>query len=221
MTPCYRKRPRQRAVAREGYPYILAGAFLTAAMGYFFSLLTALPFALLTFYLIVFFRNPNRQTTFGEGLIVSPADGKILEVAQCEEPRYLKGKAKRVSIFMSPLNCHFNRAPVEGKVAECFYKPGSFKAAFRPKAMDRNEHHAMVLEEADGDRWLLVQVAGFLARRIVSYVRPGEILGQGERYGLIQFGSRLDLYCPLHCEIFVKPGHKVFAGKTILGIEKK
>lgn len=219
MTPCYRKKPRQRKIAREGYPAILTGTVATAIVWYFLSPPAAFPFLLLTFYIAIFFRNPNRLITDGEGLITSPADGKVMEVVECEEPRYLKGRAKRISIFMSPFNCHINRAPVRGKVVECFYKPGSFKAAFKRKAMEHNEHHAVLLEGRDGDKWLVVQVAGFLARRIVSYVAPGEYLNRGERYGLIQFGSRLDLYCPLHCDIFVKRGHKVFAGRTILGVD--
>lgn len=153
-------------------------------------------------------------------MILSPADGKVLDVSLCEERRYLKGKANRISIFMSPLNCHINRAPVDGKVVACFYKRGTFKAAFRRKSMEHNECHALLMEDGKGDKWLVVQVAGFLARRIVSYVQGGEKLNTGERFGLIQFGSRVDLYCPPRAEVFVKPGDKVYAGKTILGVEK-
>ena len=149
--------------------------------------------------------------------MVAPADGKILEIADCEEGRYLKERAKRISIFMSPFNCHMNRAPVSGRVAACFYKKGSFQAAFKPKAMEHNEHHAVLLRDENGSDWLIVQIAGWLARRIVSYVKEGDFLAKGERFGLIQFGSRTDLYCPLNLEVLVQPGQKVYAGKTVLG----
>ncbi|MDO8527139.1 MAG: phosphatidylserine decarboxylase family protein [Deltaproteobacteria bacterium] len=217
VLPCFRERPAQRIVTQEGYPYIalgLAATFLSALVWGFWGALLPL---LITLYIVSFFRNPDRKIPEGEGLIIAPADGKILEIADCREDRYLNAHAKRVSIFMSPLNCHINRAPVTGKVVDCFYQTGTFAAAFKPKAMERNEHHAVLLEDAKGRRWLVVQIAGWLARRIVSYVQEGFSLKQGERFGLIQFGSRADLYCPVDAQIFVKPGQKVYGGKTILG----
>lgn len=214
---CFRKSPKQRLVAQEGYLYIFLSAVIWIGawrcLGFFWSL----PFFLLPATIASFFRNPERVVPQGAGLIVSPADGKILEITECEEHRYLKSKAKRVSIFMSPFNCHFNRSPVAGKVLDCFYREGSFEAAFKPKAMESNEHHAVLLQDEQGKKWLVVQIAGFLARRIVSYVQAGFALKRGERFGLIQFGSRADLYCPLSCDIFVKAGQRVYAGKTVLG----
>ena len=218
MREIFRKRPtRQCYVTQEGYLYILLGFVLSLLAWKVFGLKVALPFFLLTFYIVTFFRNPKREIPEGEGLFISPADGKVLEIAECEEPRYLKAKAKRISIFMSPLNCHINRAPIAARVVACFYKPGTFRAAFSPKAMETNEHHAVLLKDAKGANWLVVQIAGWLARRIVSYVQEGDPLARGERFGLIQFGSRADLYCPLQVEFFVKPGEKVYAGETILG----
>lgn len=218
--PCYRPMPKQRLVAKEGYLYIGAALFCSV-LAYFFAGPLALGiFLCITFYIITFFRNPNRPFLEGDGLIVSPADGKIIDVSECEEENYLKTKAKKISIFMSPCNCHINRAPVEGIVEQCFYKTGSFHAAFSEKSMAHNEHHAVLMRDPGGHPWLVVQIAGWLARRIVSYVEGGENLGRGDRFGLIQFGSRVDLYCPLHCNIFVKPGDKVKAGKTILGMER-
>ena len=176
-----------------------------------------LPLCLLTLYIISFFRNPERHAPSGEYEVISPADGTVLEIVEEEEPRYLNARAQRISIFMSPMNCHINRAPVAGQVKECFYRPGSYRAAFRPKAIDTNEHNAVLIEDGGGGRWLVVQIAGWLARRIVSYVNGGESLTKGERFGLIQFGSRVDLFCPLGIQITVKPGEKVKAGLTILG----
>lgn len=218
IPPCFRLPPKQRLIAKEGALYILYGLTATIVGGVIWGIVAALPLSVLTLYICAFFRNPHRPFLEGEGLIISPADGKVVEVSECEEPRYLKGRGKKVSIFMSPLNCHINRAPVEGEVLACYYKKGSYKAAFRKKAIEHNEHHAILMKDLKGDPWLVIQIAGFLARRIVSYVQGGETLGRGERFGLIQFGSRVDLYCPLHCQLFVKPGHKVKAGKTILGM---
>lgn len=217
VLPCYSRRPKDRRVTAEGYPCILFGLVLTVFSGLVFSA-WAMPFPFLfTLYGVSFFRNPRRAIPQEAGLVVSPADGTVLEVADCEENRYLKARAKRISIFMSPFNCHINRAPVAGKVLDCFYQPGTFTAAYKPKAMERNEHHAMLMEDSAGKRWLVVQIAGWLARRIVSYVNNGDRLEKGERFGLIQFGSRADLYCPTDCEIVVQPGQKVYAGKTVLG----
>lgn len=213
----YRQRPRAFWVTEEGYRYIALGLLLTLVSGYALSPWLVLPAAGLTLYLAWFFRNPPRRSPLEDHWITAPADGRVLEIADCEEARYLKGRAKRVSIFMSPLNCHVNRAPIAGKIEQCFYQKGKFKAAFRKKSMELNEHHAILLKDGRQYRWLVVQIAGFLARRIVSYVQEGEVLAQGERFGLIQFGSRTDLYCPPHCEILVKTGQKVYAGKSILG----
>lgn len=216
-TRCFRKRPADRWVTPEGYLFVALALMASVLSLKIFGWVPFFLFSLLTLYIALFFRNPRREIPLEKGLIVSPADGKVLEIVLCEEPRYLKAKAKRLSIFMSPFNCHLNRAPVAGKVAGCFYKPGSFAAAFKPKAMERNEHHAVLLEDERGSRWMVVQVAGWLARRIVSYVQEGDQLSRGEKFGLIQFGSRSDLYCPLETEFFVKPGDKVYAGKTVLG----
>ena len=216
--PCYRKRPTNRLITQESYPYLILGVVASLLLGFFFGALGALLPVLFTFYVLIFFRNPSRKAASpSRGLIIAPADGTILEIVDDEEKRYLKSKAKRVSIFMSPFNCHINRAPITAKVVDCFYKEGTFAAAFKPKAMETNEHHAVLLEEEGGQRWLVVQIAGFLARRIVSYVQGGMLLNQGDRFGLIQFGSRTDLYCPTNVEIFVKPGQKVYGGRTILG----
>ena len=209
--------PRQRAVAREGYVYIALAACMAVSGFAMWGWPAGLPLSLLTLYIISFFRNPERHAPSGEHEVISPADGTVLEIVEEEEPRYLNARAQRISIFMSPMNCHINRAPVAGQVKECFYRPGLYRAAFRPKAIDTNEHNAVLIEDGRGGRWLVVQIAGWLARRIVSYVNGGESLTKGERFGLIQFGSRVDLFCPLEIQITVKPGEKVKAGLTVLG----
>lgn len=214
---CFRKRPPNVWITTEGYFYIAVSLSLSLVVWKVWGPSASLPFFLFTLYLASFFRNPRRKIPKEENLVIAPADGKILEIEECEESRYLKKRAKRVSIFMSPFNCHINRVPVAGKVVACFYKEGTFKAAFKKKAIDHNEHHAVLLEDQRGGRWLVVQIAGWLARRIVSYVKEGDQLSKGERFGLIQFGSRTDLYCPPDVEIFVRPGQKVYGGKTVLG----
>lgn len=214
---CFRKPPRSRWVTEEGYLYIGLGLLLTLLTFYNLGGIVGIPFLVLTLYLVWFFRNPERVPPSEEDWIVAPADGRVLGIEECEEPRYLKGRAKRISIFMSPMNCHMNRSPIDGRVVDCHYRKGSFHAAFKPKSIEQNEHHAVLLKDRQGRHWLVIQIAGWLARRIVSYVSGGEWLAKGQRFGLIQFGSRTDLYCPLSCEILVRPGQKVYGGKTILG----
>ena len=214
---CYRKRPKSLWVTPEGYPYIALGLLLTLLAGRYGSGWLALLAGGLTAYLTLFFRNPPRHIPPEDYWITAPADGRVVEIADCEENRYLKKPAKRISIFMSPFNCHMNRAPVSGKIERCFYRPGKFNAAFRKKSMEFNEHHAILMKDDRQRSWLVVQIAGWLARRIVSYVKEGERLARGERFGLIQFGSRTDLYCPPDCEILVRKGQRVLAGQTVLG----
>ena len=218
---CYRERPAQRWIAVEGIPFIGIGLLLTLALALFFGAAIALLGLLLTGFVVFFFRNPSRTIPTEVGVAISPADGKIVDISLCEESRYLHGKATRIGIFMSPLNCHINRSPVAGSVVQTGYQTGQFKAAFHPKAMETNEHHALLLQDATGGRWLVVQIAGWLARRIVSYTRPGDALERGERFGLIRFGSRVDLYCPTDYDMVVKLGDKVFGGETILARKKK
>lgn len=214
---CLRRRPSEAIITQEGYLYISLSLLLSLGIGFVFGLWIGILGLSIPLYIAYFFRNPKRSIPLEANLILAPADGKILEIEECEEERYLKARAKRISIFMSPFNCHINRAPISAKVIDCFYRKGTFKAAYLPKAMVNNEHHAVLLEDGRGAQWLVVQIAGWLARRIVSYVQGGDQLDQGDRFGLIQFGSRADLYCPLDCQILVKPGQKVYAGKTILG----
>jgi len=160
-----------------------------------------------------FFRDPERAVPPGDHLVVSPADGRVLEVVPEHEERFLGGPTTRISIFMSPLDVHVNRNPVSGTVTSVQHTPGRFRAAFAPKASLDNERNAVVLERG-GRRYLMVQIAGALARRIVCRVRPGEQVARGARMGMIMFGSRVDLYLPPEARALVAPGERVQAGST-------
>jgi len=175
----------------------------------------ALPFVLGVGLCAWFFRDPAREIPAGEHQVVSPADGRVLAVVAEREERFLQAPATRISIFMSPLDVHVNRSPVAGRVVTVEHTRGKFRAAFADKASLDNERTAMVLE-AGGRRLVVVQIAGALARRIVCRPRPGDVLERGERYGLIMFGSRVDLFLPEGVRACVAPGARVYAGRTVV-----
>ena len=175
---------------------------------------------LLTLFIAFFFRNPRRKIPALQDAILSPADGKIVHVGECEENRYLKERALKVSIFMSLFDVHVNRSPVSGKILERSYHPGRFLAAFVEKASLLNEQNALVLETEDRFKILLVQIAGFVARRIVCYAKAGDLVRKGEIFGLIRFGSRIDLYLPTGVKPAVKVGQHVKGGESIIGYQR-
>lgn len=202
--------------APEGYPFI--GVFTVITVVVYFAggqWIALLPF-ILTLFMQYFFRDPDRTPPEGDNLFISPADGTIIKIEKVREDRLLKGDAVEISIFMSPLNVHVNRAPCDGKVEEVVPTKGRFLSAFKDEASIQNENIAMLLNTRHG-KILVRQVAGFVARRAVCRVKPGDVLQKGERYGLIKFSSRLDVYLPLNTSIKVKLGDKVKAGETILG----
>lgn len=174
-----------------------------------------LPF-ILALFMVYFFRDPERTIPEGENIFVSPADGRVIQVHNVREQQSIKDDTIEISIFMSPFNVHVNRAPCNGVVEAVVHTPGRFLSAFKPEASLQNENIAMTLK-GDIGRILVRQVAGFLARRAVCRVSPGDALGKGQRYGLIKFSSRLDVYLPKDTEINVKLGDRVRAGETILG----
>ena len=172
----------------------------------------------LTLFVTFFFRNPPRTTPAEEGLIISPADGKICQIEEnVLEPRFLKAPRKRVSIFMSVFNCHVNRAPISGQVKNSHYNPGKFHMASVDKASELNEQHALLLEDDRKNQLVVVQIAGWVARRIVNYLKIGDKIQKGTPYGIIQFGSRVDLYLPLQCQLRVRKGEFVRGGETVIG----
>jgi phosphatidylserine decarboxylase len=216
--------------APEGYPFIVTSFLVTIAIslvllwnwktgnlsGFFFPLLLSFCFLVcITFFMSYFFRDPERVIPEGKGLFVSPADGKVILIKDVYEKDYLQAGAKEISIFMSPLNVHVNRAPCDGKVTYVKHTPGQFMAAYKDDASIKNENIVMALE-GDQGRVLVRQVAGFVARRAVCRVKPGDLLKRGERYGMIKFGSRLDVYLPADAKISIKPGDRVLAGETVI-----
>ena len=207
----------QWPVAKEGLPFLVPSALLTIFLGGMgWNVLMSLGI-LLTLFIAFFFRNPKRKIPSLQNIILSPADGRIVHVGECEEDRFLREKALKVSIFMSLFNVHINRAPAAGKVLERSYHPGRFLVASVDKASLLNEQNAFVLETEDQFKILLIQIAGFVARRIVCYAKAGDRLAMGEIFGLIRFGSRVDLYLPLEVTPAVRIGQHVKGGESILG----
>lgn len=204
--------------AREGYTFMaiaVAVSVLALASGPWWI---ALPLVVLTGLVVSFFRDPERVVPVGEQLLTAPADGKVVAITDSiREERFLQRSCRRVSIFMSPLNVHVNRIPVDGVVLQVQHSPGQFHAAFLDKASELNEQNAVVVEDGRGERFLFVQIAGQLARRIVCKITAGDRVRRGDRYGMITFGSRLDLYVPEVVKLHVEVGDRVTAGETVIG----
>jgi phosphatidylserine decarboxylase len=171
-----------------------------------------------TLFVLWFFRDPERAIPNGQKSVVSPADGRVVEVSKVIEDRFLHGEAIKIGIFMSPMDVHVNRIPYGGKVVTIRHQPGKFLSAFKPDAVTENEQNMVLLETPAGQRILFVQIAGVLARRIVYWIHEGEQVQTGQRFGMIKFGSRMDLYLPTNTKICVKPSEKVRAGATLLGV---
>ena len=204
-------------IHREGYPFIAAFALLSLVMFFVWQPLGWLA-AILTAWCTYFFRDPVRVTPARDGLVVSPADGTISRVSPAVPPRDLglgDRPLPRVSIFMSVFNCHVNRCPLAGRVVSIAYREGKFVNADLDKASEDNERNALVIE-AGNSRIGVVQIAGLIARRIVCFVREGEELGAGQRFGLIRFGSRLDVYLPEATTLLVGEGQTAIAGETVI-----
>lgn len=204
-------------IAKEGYPLILTALTLTVvAFAVGWKIVAAL-LALLTLAVAGFFRDPERQIPTGEDLVVAPADGRVVSIAEVTHDAAFSGTATRLSIFLSPLDVHINRAPVAGKIEAVNYHPGRFLAAYKEEASRCNEQNMLKIIDPRGRPFRVVQIAGFLARRIVCRVKIGATLTRGERFGLIMFGSRTDLYLPSSCRLEVTEGQRVKGGATILG----
>lgn len=207
--------------APEGYPFIIVFMVLTGIGMLVWGVKGAvLPLAL-TLFMLYFFRDPERIPPAEAGFI-SPADGKVIVIKDADEPTFLKGNAKMISIFMSPLNVHVNRAPCSGKVMEVKYSAGRYLAAYHDDASRLNENTAMVFKCNSTGRDILVrQVAGFVARRTVNRMSEGAALARGERFGIIKFSSRVDIHLPVDVEVKVKLGDVVKAGETIIAVTKE
>lgn len=211
--------PSQTAfpIAKPGYPLIFGAAFVT----FVFALLSLTSFALtglvITFCICCFFRDPDRVVPNPKGAVVSPADGKVVFADQVEESRFVEGPCLKISIFMSVFNVHVNRIPHEGTVTKVSYYPGKFFSANLDKASQENEHNAVFLETPEGEEICTVQIAGLIARRIICKVQPDDKLVRGQRFGMICFGSRLDVYLPVYTKLNLSVGDKVKAGSSVLG----
>lgn len=204
-------------VAKAGYPLILAAAFVTLIFALLGMTVLALLGVVVAFSFCGFFRDPDRVIPNQSGGIVAPADGKVIVAETSEGSAFINGRCKKISIFMSVFNVHVNRIPFDGVVQKVSHHPGKFFAANLDKASLQNEHNAVYLQTPDNKTICVVQVAGLIARRIICYVQPEMDLTKGQRYGLICFGSRLDVYLPDDAEITVAVGDKVKAGTSLIG----
>ncbi len=173
-------------------------------------------FGLLLVFTLYFFRDPERIVPEGSHRIVSPADGQIVDISEVEEASFMGGKAVRVAIFLSVWDVHVNRVPVDGRVTYCSYRKGEFRKAFEPEASAVNERMEIGIESPAG-RFLVRQIAGIIARRIVCRVREGDAVDRGARFGMIKFGSRTELFLPAGVTLRVKTGERVKGGETIIG----
>lgn len=213
-------------IHREGFKIIFITSILLlginflvhklASEGLIFDLVLA---ASLVFYILIvqFFRNPSRSTPVNEKYIIAPADGKVVVIEEVEEPEFFKDKRMQISIFMSPLNVHVNRYPMDGVVKYQKYYPGKYLVAWHPKSSTENERTTVVVEGSRGSV-LFRQIAGAVARRIVCYAKEGSKATQGGEFGFIKFGSRIDIFIPLDAEVKVNLDQKTRGGETILAV---
>ena len=213
-------------IHREGYRIIAVSIFIFAAINilsfYFFNdalrwlaVSILLVSIIVLLFVILFFRVPNRSLTFSENKIVAPADGKVVVIEEVTDTEFLKDRRVQLSIFMSPVNVHLNRAPVSGTVVYNNYYKGKYLVAWHPKSSTLNERQSIVLENSNG-MILIKQIAGAMAKRICNYALPGRTFKQGEEFGFIKFGSRVDVLLPLDAKIEVKLGQMVKCGITVL-----
>ena len=204
--------------AKEGQVWVYTSWILFMATLPLGKWWLTIPALLFSGFATLFFRNPERTPPKEEGIYLSPADGKVVRVEEeIFEDRYLHRQMKLVSIFMSPLDVHINRVPRSGEVVDVIYHPGKFISANLDKASEDNEQNAIIVRDEQGRIYMFVQIAGFIARRIVCYARAGKEAEIGQRVGMIKFGSRLDVYLPLEAQITVRKGERVRAGESIIG----
>ena len=205
-------------IAKDGYPFIISSLILGVVIWIILHLKAAIPFFLLTGWVAWFFRNPERTIPDGEGLVVSPADGKVVLIEKVRENQFLKKERVRVSVFMSVFNVHVNRSPIKGMIKKVTYHPGKFAVAFKDKASELNEKNSILVEDEQGCSIVVEQIAGLVARRIVFRMDEGQEVERGERFGMIRFGSRVDTYLPLDAALKISVGSRVKGGGTILGV---
>lgn len=211
-------------ISKEGFGTIAVVIVFTLAVAFGASFLPDLlayfiyaALGILCFLTVYFFRDPNRETPDDDSLIISPADGKVVLIKQVDEPEYMNQPATQVSIFLSPLNVHVNRVPFTGSVEYVKYSPGQYLMAWEDHASELNERAHFGVKHASGTKVLFKQITGFLARRIVYDLKEGDSVKAGDRFGIMKFGSRMDLILPDNVEILVEKGDKTVAGESIIG----
>jgi phosphatidylserine decarboxylase len=202
-------------IAREGWPFLAGSVVIALAVGGLVGWWWSVPVWLVALFVLQFFRDPARPIPGDARTVVAPADGRIVAVEKAEDP-YLKRQSTKVSVFMNVFNVHSNRSPVDGEVRQAWYAAGSFLNAALDKASVENERNALWLRADAGQDVTCVQIAGLIARRILCYVKAGDRLKRGDRFGFIRFGSRVDLYLPGEARVKVELGQKVYAGSTIV-----
>jgi len=202
-------------IAREGWLHIVIAFAAALGATILVGWLWAIPFWMIVFFVLQFFRDPPREVPTDQNAILAPADGRIVAVEKTQDP-YLEREAVKISVFMNVFNVHSNRSPVDGEVRDKWYFPGKFINADLPKASLENERNALWIKADNGADVTCVQVAGLIAKRILCHVSPGDHLARGQRFGFIRFGSRVDVYLPLNTKINVNVGDKVSATLTIL-----
>lgn len=206
----------QAPVIKEGYVFIAIAVLLAVVVGFTAGIMWAMIPAVLAVFFMFFFRNPKRQVPEDRNLIVSPADGKVMDIVEVDEGDFVNERCTKVVIFLSVFDVHINRSPMEGEIKFQQYTCGRFKPAYKNSVGFENERHSIGIDNGHM-RILVTQIAGILARRIVSWVTLGNVLEKGERYGLIKFGSCTEIVMPKTVAIQVKKGDKVIGGETIIG----
>ena len=202
-------------IDRAGIPFIVIAVGLAALAAWAGGRGWAVPFLVLAAFFVFFFRDPDRTAPTGPNLVVSPADGRVMMAGVEPGPGAPEGKWRQISIFLSPVDVHVNRTPVEGSVTHVEYHPGKFLPAYKAEAGQLNEW-TEVWFERQGRTVVCRQIVGILARRIVCRLKPGDRVSRGQRFGVMKFGSRIDLYVPIDARIMVKAGDRVVAGETVL-----
>jgi phosphatidylserine decarboxylase len=205
-------------VAREGLPFIIPALIITLLLFFLGAIFAAIPIGIFTLFALYFFRDPDRAGATGEKDVLSPADGTIIDIRHLEgENNRLGAPALKISIFMSVFNVHVNRIPLNGKISNINYNPGKFFSANLDKASEQNENNGVTLDTGNGQKIVFVQIAGLIARRIACWVKKGDNVSAGQRFGLIRFGSRLDVYLPAESLVNVRLRERVKAGESVIG----
>lgn len=205
-------------LAREGFPFIFIGCFLTLLIFFLGLVYLSILAGIISLFVIFFFRDPKRKNKAPHNAVLTPADGTVLDIKHIEDTNNPLGEpAIKVSIFMSVFNVHVNRMPVGGTVEKITYQPGRFFSANLDKASQYNENNRVTLRTSDSRRIVVIQIAGLIARRIACWINEKEQVVAGQRFGLIRFGSRLEIFLPVNSKITAQPHQKVKAGETIIG----